>query len=197
MADDSPVVGGAPVRRRSDARLVEERLLAAVGEYAAIHGVAPSRLVEVAALANVATATAYRHFSSVEDAIGAYLLRLPREAVRRFMRRTNDSQTDRERFFEWNHAWVLACIAHGPISVRLRSSEGFLARRRSGDATVAFVCNVVEPLLAPLGDDPLELLWVWNALSDPREVLDQHVTRRRSARSIATFITNATISSAA
>jgi hypothetical protein len=120
-------------------------------------------------------------------------VRLPEDAVARFSR-ARPASTATEQFEKWNRAWVDACISYGPIAVRLRSSEGFLSRRKGGDSAVAYVCSVVEPLLLPLAKERLiEALWIWNALSDPREVLDQHQTRRRSARSIAHTITQATI----
>jgi AcrR family transcriptional regulator len=183
---------------RSDGLAVRGRLLEAIGEYVAVEGVSPSRLADVAERANVGVGTAYRHFSSIEEAVNAYLVRLPMQAVARFARGDRPNLSARDRFETWNRSWVGACIAHGPIAVRLRSSEGFLARRREQEPAVMFVCAAVEPLLnefAGSATDRLELLWVWNALSDPREVLDQHLTRRRSARSIAAFITAATIAS--
>ncbi len=183
---------------RSDGLAVRARLLDAVGEYAAIEGAPPLRLADVADLANVGVGTAYRHFSSIDEVISAYLVRLPMQAVDRFAHRNTATLSARDRFETWNRCWVGACVSHGPIAVRLRSSEGFLARRRANEPAVMFVCSAVEPLLAKFANsanERIELLWVWNALSDPREVLDQHHTRRRSIRSIAAFISSATIAS--
>jgi hypothetical protein len=66
-----------------------------------------------------------------------------------------------------------------------RSPEGFLARRATGEAVIGAVCRHVEPLvrdaLDELGmpEDSLEVaLFLWNAIYDPREILDLRRTLR-------------------
>jgi AcrR family transcriptional regulator len=198
---------------RSDARASRLRLTDAVGIYIDRTGEVPTRLADVAAEAGVGLATAYRHFDDVDAVVDEFILRLPTAATDQFNRRNRPTMTPVERFEVWNRAWVDACLRFGVSATRLRSPVGFLQRRQEGDPIVAVVCTSVEPLLeamtrhrvgartgAGAGQAPktssVDLLWIWNALSDPREVLDQHHTRRRSAARIAHAITKATIAAA-
>jgi AcrR family transcriptional regulator len=184
---------GRSASLRTDARQSREALVAAVGEIVARTGVVPTRLSEVAVAAGVSTATAYRHFASAAEVVNAHLLQLPELAVTQFVRQ-RPAADPVDRLHQWNAAWVGACRAFGPTSVFLRSPAGFLARRAVTDGPVSFVCGVVEPLLADLDPaDPLALLLVWNAISDPREVLDMNQTLRWGPRRIARFITDTTV----
>ncbi len=156
---------------RADSRRTHERLIEAVSLWASQHGAAPERLSEVAATAGVSTATAYRHFKSVDDVITAFVLQLPQRAVELFAE--NESGGDAElSLYQWNRAWVDACLECGPLAVHLRSRAGFLERRASGDRAVVFASRQIEPILEQLEGDPLMMLFVWNVTSDPREVLD-------------------------
>jgi AcrR family transcriptional regulator len=179
---------------RTDSRDTRARLIAAVGEVARIGGATPTRLVDVALAAEISPATAYRHFASAEEVVTAYVFQLPELAAARFHQRDRSGDA-LDRFRQWNQAWVHACLAFGPSAVALRSSEGFLARRRRGEPVVSFVCGQVEPLLKAVATDVTAALVVWNAVSDPREVLDMHVTLRWSRVRIAEFVTQTTIRS--
>ena len=163
-----PVDPGAratPTRR--DSRLTRDRLIEAVAGYIALHDREPQRMVDVAHHAGVSQATAYRYFESLDHLVRAHVLQLPEHAARAFARADRPEHSSTERFHRWNVVWVGACLHYGPTAVHLRSSEGFLARRRAGDPAVVFVCAQVEPLLGDLVDDPLPVLTVWNAVSDP------------------------------
>jgi AcrR family transcriptional regulator len=191
MALDALV--GRSASQRTDARQSRDALVAAVGEIVGRTGVVPARLSEVAAVAGVSTATAYRHFASAAEVVSAHLLQLPEFAVSQFSRQ-RPAADPVDRLHQWNTAWVGACRAFGPTSVFLRSPAGFLARREVGDGPVTFVCNVVEPLLAAVDPvDPLSLLLVWNAISDPREVLDMERSLGWGSRRIARFLTDTTV----
>ena len=179
--------------RRTDSRITKQRLIEAVGEWVAAHGSAPGRLADLAAVSGVSVATAYRHFASMDDAVRAYVLRLPEQAARRFARTDRSSMDALERFHVWNRAWVRASIDQGSVAVHLRSPRGFLERRAAHEQTVTFVCERVEPLLQPLVDDVVPALVVWNAVSDPREVIDLHHTMRWSQDRVARFITDRTL----
>jgi AcrR family transcriptional regulator len=179
--------------RRTDSRMTRDRLIESVGEWVAAQGTAPARLADLAELAGVSVATAYRHFSSIDDAVRAYVLRLPEQAAARFARADRAQLSARERFHRWNRAWVRASIDQGSVAVHLRSARGFLERRAEREVTVAFVCDRVEPLLEPLIDDLVAALVVWNAVSDPREVLDLHNTAGWSQERVARFITARTL----
>ncbi|MEO7398844.1 MAG: TetR/AcrR family transcriptional regulator [Ilumatobacteraceae bacterium] len=184
---------GRSTPRRSDSRNTRLRLIEAVGDLVRTKGLEPRRLADVAEHAGVSVATAYRHFTSVDDVVRAHVVQLPERAAELFDRNQRLELTDADRFQRWNQAWVRACLDHGPSAVHLRSTAGFLERRAHGDPVVAFVCRHVEPLLSAFDGDVLPLLVVWNVVSDPREVLDLHVTLKWSGQRIARFITTTTL----
>jgi AcrR family transcriptional regulator len=178
---------------RSDSRLTRDRLVEGVAGYIAEHGCEPMRMVDVAHHAGVSQATAYRYFESLDQLVRAHVLQLPEHAAARFAQGDRPDHVPFERFRRWNAAWVGACLHYGPTAVHLRSPQGFLARRHNGDPAVLWVCEHVEPLLHDLVEDPVTVLMVWNAVSDPREVLDLHRTLRWSATRIANFVTDLTL----
>jgi AcrR family transcriptional regulator len=186
-----PFVRATPAR--SDSRLTRDRLVESVAGYIDLHGREPMRMVDVAHHAGVSQATAYRYFESLDQLVRAHVVQLPEHAAAAFAHGDRLEHDPVERFRRWNAAWVSACLHYGPTAVHLRSSEGFLARRRSGDPAVLSVCDRVEPLLRALVEDPVAKLLVWNAMSDPREVMDLHRTLRWSARRIANFVTEVTL----
>ena len=191
------MVTAAPVKRneprRADSRVTRDGLIAAVGEWVETHEAAPSRLADLANVSGVSIATAYRYFASIDDAVRCYVLKLPEQAAQRFANADSAQFSALERFHQWNRAWVRASIEQGGVAVHLRSSRGFLERRREREPTVMFVCERVEPLLEPLVGDLVPALVVWNAISDPREVLDLHNTMRWSRERVARFITDRTL----
>ena len=191
MSSVAPVARTEP--RRTDSRITRDRLIESVGTWVAVNGSAPERLADLSAVAGVSVATAYRHFSSIDDAILAYVLRLPEQAAARFAKSDRAHLSAHDRFHRWNQAWVRASIDQGSVAVHLRSPRGFLERRAEREATVAFVCDRVEPLLEPLVDDLIPALVVWNAVSDPREVLDLQHTMKWSQERVARFITDRTL----
>lgn len=146
----------------------------AVHHWVATHGAAPERLADIANVAGVATATAYRHFASIDDIIQACVLELPERAVELFVADGDGASSPQEAFHLWNRAWVRSCLEHGRLAVHLRSPEGFLERRAAGEPVISYACSHIEPLLEALPGDPLLKLFIWNATSDPREVLDLH-----------------------
>ena len=174
---------------RADSRGSRSRLIDAVGRFGVEHQQRPLRLTDLTSLAGVSPATAYRHFRSVDDAVDAFLARLPEYANAKFQKRepTDDPVA---RFHQWNEAWVASCQKFSSGSIGLRSPEGFLARRKREEPVVIYVCVRVEPLLGALSNTPLPLLLLWNALSDPREVLDMRNTLRWSSARCARFITD-------
>lgn len=181
----------APARR--DSRDTRERLVLGVADLVREHGSAPDRLADLAHVAGVSVSTAYRYFSSIDDAVRAYVLRLPEHAAEGFRRADRAGLAPEERLHRWNRAWVRACLEHGGAATRLRSPVGFLHRRAEREPAVAYVCDQVETLLAALTADPLPALVVWNAVSDPREVLDLRQTLHWSTEHIARFVTETTL----
>lgn len=168
----------------------------AVQAWLAVHGAAPERLADVAVEAGVSTATAYRHFASVDDVIQAFVLRLPVRAAQLFDvsggRNASEGERPVEVLRRWNQAWVDACLEHGDLAVSLRSPIGFLQRRDEGDPVITFACAQIEPLLEKLDGDLMMLLFTWNVVSDPREVLDLQRLGWSAGR-IADFVTKSVL----
>ncbi len=193
--DPAPLelVAGRPLAARRDSRETRRLLIDGIGSYAQAIGRPPTRLADVAEHVGLSTATAYRHFASLDDLANAHLARLPEHAVRVFAAGSDRGDDPVARFHRWNRAWVAACLARGDTTVPLRSTAGFLRRRADGDPLVAYVCHHVEPLLAAC-DVPVDVgVAVWNAVSDPREVVDLRDTLGHSERRIARHITDLTL----
>lgn len=170
--------------RRVDSRATRRRLLSALRRLLD-HGHADVTLQTVAEEAGVSTATAYRYFGSAREAILAYILEFPDEVTAVFAER-EQGERGLARLALWCQTWIaLIDEGWGSSLVHLRSPEGFLARRADGEAVVGAVCRHVEPLmrdtLDELGmpEDSLEVaLFLWNAIYDPREILDLRRTLR-------------------
>ncbi len=172
--DEQPLerLAGRSNGARADSRDTHARLIDAVDDWVAANGSAPTRLADVAKIAGVATATAYRHFSSVDDVIQAFVLRLPVRAVELFTESDEPGDDPVERLLCWNQSWVAACVEHGTLAVNLRSPRGFLERRANNDPVISYACAHIEPLLEPLDGDTIMQLFTWNVTSDPREIID-------------------------
>lgn len=197
MPSDTPgdltELAGRARSTRADTRETHQRLIDAVQSWVADHGAPPERLADIAAMADVSTATAYRHFASHDDAIQAFVLQLPVRAVELFDESGGASDDAIDSFARWNRSWVDACLEHGNLAIHLRSPVGFLQRRDEGDPVIAFACAHIEPLLDQLDGDTTMMLFMWNVTSDPREVLDLQ-RRGWSAAAIADFVTRAVVS---
>jgi AcrR family transcriptional regulator len=183
----APSAGGAGGRnagKRVDSRATRQKLLVALRRLLD-HGHTQVTLQTVAEEASVSTATAYRYFGSVEDAVLAYILEFPDQVAAAFAERSH-GESGVARFELWCRTWVeLVDEGWGTSLIYLRSPEGFLARRAQGEAVISAVCRHLEPLmgeaLEELGAsaDTLDVaLFVWNAIYDPREILDLRRTLR-------------------
>jgi AcrR family transcriptional regulator len=130
---------------------------------------------DVAAAAGISSATAYRHFTSVEDILAAYRFEVGRELLE-FSR-----SLEAEGLALLNAVcskWVDLVVQHGESMVHTRSPEGYLARVRGG----AYYLTVqAEALARPLEEASRELgtphpgdeaLFLWNSFFDPREICD-------------------------
>ncbi len=135
-------------------------------------------LADVARRAGLSTATAYRHFRSAEEAVDSYVGGFWDDVDARVRTIAVDDLA------AFCRAWVDAVLDWGAALVHLRSRDGFLARRAAADERVGRLCAVAEPRIAARlraagTSSPAELGYVlaaWNALADPREILDQHAT---------------------
>lgn len=164
--------------QRSDGFRNRQRLLGAAGELLA-RGEDFS-LAEVAEAAQLSNATAYRHFRSAADVTDAYVGGFW-DAVE-----ARADSVAAENFYGFSVVWVESVLEWGPAVAYLRSRQGFLARRAAGDERVGRLTALAEPrieaeLRRPSREELSYVLAVWNALADPREVLDQHETLGWSA----------------
>jgi AcrR family transcriptional regulator len=183
--------------QRADSRATRQALIDAVESWVAQHDRTPERLVDIAALAGVATATAYRHFDSVDAVVQAYISSFPLAVNERFARLRAPSDGPVDQLHRWNRAWVITSLEMGSIATSLRSTEGFLARRARREPIVMMICERVEPLLVALSpDNVVHLLSLWNVVTDPREVLDLHHVLRWSPARIAASFTDVVAASA-
>ena len=188
---DLTTLAGRDLSERADTRRTRDKLVEALRQWVAMHGAPPQRLAEVAELAGVSNATAYRHFASLDDVIQAVVLELPVRAVELF-ETTNTGDDPLDAFRQWNRCWVEACLEGGGLAVHLRSPAGFLQRRNEGDPVIGYACDQIEPLLAALAGDTTLMLFTWNLTSDPREVLDLHRLGWDVSR-IAEFVTRSVL----
>jgi AcrR family transcriptional regulator len=160
---------------RGDARRNRRKLLDAAG---ALLRSAPDSvtIVAVARAAGLSPATAYRHFPSLDDLRGAYLLDVV-EALGEF------SAARAERgpalFDVVVREWGRLVARHGGAMVQLRSRRGFLERLRDHDPVIVAVRDAWERPLRELmasHDTPPEsffpALMLCNMIFDPREILD-------------------------
>lgn len=159
---------------RSDTQRNRRQLIKAAGQlYASRRG--PISMTDVAKQAEISTATAYRHFASVEEVLAEYRFGVG-EKLRDFsIKQESSGLTLLEAV---SRKWVELVVRHGGAMLYTRSGEGYLARLRQGTYYLTVQADALErPLreaceelgLEPLGD---EAMFLWNILFDPREILD-------------------------
>jgi AcrR family transcriptional regulator len=159
---------------RSDTQRNRRQLVKAAGQlFAARRGTVS--MSEVARQAEISSATAYRHFASVEDILAEYRFGVG-EKLRDFSLKQESSGV--ELLTAVSRKWVDLVTRHGGAMLYTRSGEGYLARLRSGAFYLRVQADALErPLreacdelgLPDLGD---EAMFLWNILFDPREILD-------------------------
>ena len=173
--DSELPAGSRVVSHRRDSVASRQRLLAATGRLLA-RGERPRNLQQVAAEAGLSAATAYRHFESLEAAMAAYA-HFTIASMQEFA--ADQQATGSELLRILSAEWVRLIRERGPAMVHLRSPDGFLQRRRSGDGLITDTCAYLEPAVRGILDElglPAEALeyglFLWNVMFDPREVLD-------------------------
>jgi len=159
---------------RSDTERNRRRLIRAAAYLVSRRG-ADVKMVDVAERAEVATATAYRHFSSVNEVLAEFRFDVGLQ-LRDFSRKQDAhgaallSAVSRE--------WVRLVVKHGEAMVATRSGEGYLARLRSGATYLTVRADALElPIKeaaaeAGIPDPGDEGMFLWNILFDPREIFD-------------------------
>lgn len=160
---------------RSDTQRNRRQLVKAAGQLFASRRGAIS-MTDVAKHAEISTATAYRHFASVEDILAEYRFGVG-EKLRDYSLKQQE-MAGVELLTAVSRKWVDLVTRHGGAMLYTRSGEGYLARLRTGayyltvqaDALERPLREAVEELgLPPIGD---EAMFLWNILFDPREILD-------------------------
>jgi AcrR family transcriptional regulator len=199
-ATDSGRAVGDARPLRSDARRSRDAILAAVAELLTERGPGFT-LTDAARRSGVATATAYRHFPSVDDAVSAYYDQLCAGLLASWG--TVPEHLDpASRIRGICHEWAAQAASWGPAAVYLRSPRGFLDRLDSGDPFLNAVHDLLSGVLraaVEAGVIPAQdlsyatLLWV--TLFDERVVLDLTHTRGLSPAAAADWLANALLAS--
>lgn len=171
----SLLAGGASEKGvRRDTLRNKRRLLAAASEL--VREGSDLNMQSVASRADIAIATAYRHYSSIDDLISAYVLTVIDDLADYSL---SSKATGTELLADVLEHWIDLIQAHGHVMVNFRSRRGFLARLTSGDPTM---CRVQQAWTSPIDEflssrdlSPTlahHALFLTNQLFDPRDVLD-------------------------
>ena len=166
---------GAGRGMRRDAVRNRRKLLEAVGEALRTEPGAMTMAV-VAERANLSLATAYRYFPSVEELLKAYLLGV----IVQLRNYSHDClKTGPDLFEVVVRVWARLVRSYAPAMVQIRSRTGFLTRLRDNDEVITPVRDAWErPIRSVMRhlDVPDEhfdhALFLYNAMFDPREILD-------------------------
>ncbi|WP_457967309.1 TetR/AcrR family transcriptional regulator [Arthrobacter sp. D1-29] len=149
----------------------------------------------VAARAEVGVATAYRYFSSLDELLEAYTINITEE-LRDFARQCPLS--GRDLYNAVLSRWITLVLEHGKVMVQLRSRSGYLHRLDQGDPVIATSRDIWEqPLRGLLQDLSLpdsllrHALFLNNALSDPREILELSSADAMTSNDIASVLAGA------
>lgn len=166
-------VGDPASGLRTDTQRNRMLLVAAAGRL--FSAGSPATMAEVAGEAGISTATAYRHFPSVDEALAAYRFEVGREL---FEFTTAQEASGVDLLGRVCAHWVQLVVRHGASMIHTRSAEGYLARLRDG----AYYLTVqAEALRRPLAEAAQELevtasgqeaMFLWNVFFDPREIFD-------------------------
>lgn len=158
---------------RLDTQRNRSLLVSAAGRLFGAGGTAT--MSEVAAAAGISTATAYRHFASVEDVLAAYRFAVGRELLA-FSSAQEVHGTELLQCVCLK--WVELVVQHGGSMIHTRSAEGYLARIRNGAYYLTVQAEAlrrpIDEACVELGTGPLgdEGLFLWNVFFDPREIFD-------------------------
>lgn len=133
------------------------------------------RMADIADRADVSTATAYRHFASVDEILAEFRDDVGRQLLD-FSRKCEASGV--ELLEAVSQEWVRLVVKNGAAMIHSRSDEGYLKRLRAGTAYLSAQAEAVGRPIAEaareLGIDDIgdEGLFLWNVLFDPREIYD-------------------------
>lgn len=164
---------------RKDAQQKREELIDAALSLLADQGPGFS-LAAVAEAAGQGTATAYRHFGTVDSVLEAGLQRLLGQVTREIEQvLTDDHATAGETFNEVCSVWATSALSWAPWAARFRSGEGFLVRSHDSSTNEYRHRAALETVLARLVDageipdqEDAVAVVVWVALFDERVMVD-------------------------
>lgn len=177
------------VSDRADAKKNRTLLLDAAGRMLAEHG--RVTVNDVAAEAGISRATAYRHFSTADDLVTAY--------IDRFLAHFEANIESAQSLTQLSEQWCVLVEEHAPALVHVRSTEGFLTRAANNDPIISRIDRLVRETLERdpridsrrAGTTDLAVFF-WNALLDPRELLDLANHLGVPLRDLATIASEAT-----
>ncbi len=159
---------------RSDTERNRRRLIKAAAFLVSRHGT-NVKMVDVAERAEVATATAYRHFGSVDEILAEYRF----DVGLRLLEYSRRSElTGVALLTDVSREWVRLVVKHGGAMVHTRSDIGYLERLRSGARYLTVQADALQRPIAEaaaelaLADPGDEGMFLWNILFDPREIFD-------------------------
>lgn len=132
-------------------------------------------MADIAERAQVSTATAYRHFGSVDEILSEFRYR----AGLRLLEFSRAQQSTGLQLLQAvSLHWVRLVVKQGLAMVHTRSQEGYLMRLRDGARYLTVQADALARPIAEASDelgvdDPGDQgLFLWNILFDPREILD-------------------------
>lgn len=139
-------------------------------------GMLPSTMAELAKAAGMSTATAYRHFQSLEEVAQAYLV-TTMTRLRDFS--VNRTETATALLYVVSRYWIDIIQEHGGVLVQIRSRRGFYDRLQHGVASTELGFEARrEALLGVLAEYDLpasmieDAAMLYNTMFDPRDILD-------------------------
>lgn len=159
---------------RSDTERNRRRLIKSAAFLVSRHG-SSVKMADVAERAEVAAATAYRHFGSVDEILAEYRFDV---GLRLLEFSQKSEQSGVALLSAVSGEWVRLVVKHGGAMVHTRSEQGYLARLRSG---ARYLTVQAEALARPISEAASELgladpgdegMFLWNILFDPREIFD-------------------------
>lgn len=159
---------------RSDTERNRRRLIRAAAYLVARRG-SSVRMIDVAERAEVSTATAYRHFGSVDEILAQFRFDVGQRLLDFSVK---SEERGLERLQSICEHWVRLVVKHGGAMVHTRSDRGYLERLRSSTQYLTVQADALLPAIsdaaAELGiaDPGDEALFIWNLLFDPREIFD-------------------------
>lgn len=187
-------------RLRRDTARTRDRLLDAAGELLAGRGTEFS-LPDLARASGVATATVYRHFTSVHEVHREFYHRMVDELVGELEHiSTRHHGVERLRLID--ERWVKLAVRWGRASTHIRRPEGFLERVRADDPLTSALYDGLAPTVRELiaegivpDQDVDYAILLWITLFDERVIADLTAaagwTSRRVARSLTASLLGA------